>query len=78
MQVFPECEKGLDSNYCWKTLPQGLDIKKSNTEGAGRGVFATKFLPARTRFGPYVGKKEINEDVAHESGYSWQVSNKYN
>ena len=58
-------------------MPQGLAIKKSNIEGAGLGVFATKFLPARTRFGPYVGKKEENEDVAHKSGYSWQVSNKY-
>ncbi|CAL1533820.1 unnamed protein product, partial [Lymnaea stagnalis] len=68
-----ECEKGLDSSYCWKTLPQGLAIKTSKIQGAGLGVVATKFFPARTRFGPYVGKKEKNEEVAHESGYSWQI-----
>ncbi|CAL1533834.1 unnamed protein product [Lymnaea stagnalis] len=72
-KVPPECEKGLDSSYCWKTLPQGLAIKKSKIQGAGLGVVATKFFPARTRFGPYVGKKERNEEVAQESGYSWQI-----
>ncbi|BFZ14342.1 hypothetical protein BsWGS_17381 [Bradybaena similaris] len=56
-----------------KTLPEGLVIKKSKIPRAGLGVFAAKDFPARARFGPYRGQKEVNKTIAHKSGYSWQI-----
>ncbi|GFR70460.1 histone-lysine N-methyltransferase PRDM9-like [Elysia marginata] len=67
------CRKGDDPEYCRKTLPQGLEIKKSKIPKAGLGVFATKFFPVRSRFGPYSGRKETDWMIAYESGYCWQV-----
>ncbi|XP_059143954.1 histone-lysine N-methyltransferase PRDM9-like [Physella acuta] len=72
-QVPPDCLRGKDNDYCKKTLPPGLVIKTSNIPDAGLGVFALTSFPARTRFGPYGGKKEKNEQMAHDSGYCWQI-----
>ncbi|GFO29224.1 Zinc finger protein 724 [Plakobranchus ocellatus] len=72
-EVPPTCKKGENPDYCRKTLPQGLVIKKSKIPRAGLGVFATTLFPVRSRFGPYGGRKEMDRYVAHESGYCWQV-----
>ncbi|CAG5119181.1 unnamed protein product, partial [Candidula unifasciata] len=64
---------GESIEYSKRTLPVGLVIKRSKIPHAGLGVFALKDFPARTRFGPYKGKKEVDETIAHESGYSWQI-----
>ncbi|XP_059165107.1 uncharacterized protein LOC131947800 [Physella acuta] len=73
-QVPPDCIRGKDKDYCRKTLPPGLVIKTSDIPDAGLGVFATTFFPARTRFGPYVGKNKIVEQMAHNCEYCWQIS----
>ena len=56
-----------------KTLPPGLEVSESGIPNAGLGVFATKFFPVRTRFGPYEGRRVTDPDIAHSSGYCWQV-----
>ncbi|XP_013089835.2 zinc finger protein 62 homolog isoform X1 [Biomphalaria glabrata] len=68
-----DSRKGKDEDYSKKTLPEGLVIKSSEIPEAGLGVFATKFFPSRTRFGPYLGKIVTNKMEAHKSGYSWQI-----
>ncbi|XP_071094523.1 histone-lysine N-methyltransferase PRDM9-like [Haliotis cracherodii] len=56
-----------------KTLPPGLEIRSSSIPNAGLGVFAIADFPTRTRFGPYEGDNIKDADVAHNSGYCWQV-----
>ena len=55
------------------TLPPGLEVKESSIPNAGFGVFATNRFPLRSRFGPYQGTHVTDPDVAHTSGYCWQV-----
>ena len=55
------------------TLPAGLSIRTSGIPNAGLGVWADKFFPSRTQFGPYGGIHEKDIDKAHASGYCWQV-----
>ena len=54
-------------------MPRGLGIRESQIPGAGDGVWTDMFLPKAVRFGPYEGELLFEEDVAHESGYCWQV-----
>ncbi|BFY99171.1 hypothetical protein BsWGS_02211 [Bradybaena similaris] len=67
------CPRGSDLGYSRATLPEGLIIKKSRIPKAGLGVFALKDFPTRSRFGPYEGREERDEDVAQDSGYCWQI-----
>ena len=63
--------KAGDSQRAVKTLQPGLAVRASSIPKAGQGVFATKAFPARTRFGPYQGKRLTDPKVAQKSGYSW-------
>ncbi|XP_070174800.1 histone-lysine N-methyltransferase PRDM9-like [Littorina saxatilis] len=67
-------KKRGDPKRAMKTLPPGLEVKVSGIPDAGLGVFATKFFPLRTRFGPYEGRRVKDPDIAHSSGYCWQIS----
>ncbi|KAK7092228.1 hypothetical protein V1264_008012 [Littorina saxatilis] len=67
-------KKRRDPNRALKTLPPGLEVKESGIPNAGLGVFATKFFPLRSRFGPYEGRSVSDPDIAHSSGYCWQLS----
>lgn len=53
-----------------KTLPEGLDIRRSAMRGAQFGVFAMKPLAKRTCFGPYEG---IRRRTNRGNGYTWKV-----
>ncbi|XP_041466345.1 histone-lysine N-methyltransferase PRDM9-like [Lytechinus variegatus] len=55
-----------------KTLPDGLLVKQSSIPGAGKGVFATKFIPKGHRFGPYDGDI-VDLETGYDSGYSWEI-----
>ncbi|XP_070174303.1 histone-lysine N-methyltransferase PRDM9-like [Littorina saxatilis] len=66
-------KKRRDPNRALKTLPPGLEVKESGIPNAGLGVFATKFFPLRSRFGPYEGRSVSDPDIAHTSGYCWQI-----
>lgn len=55
------------------STPSCLKIKTSGILGAGQGVFATQYIPTRTKFGPYKGEIMRDIDKAHSTGYSWQV-----
>ena len=48
-------------------------VKDSGISGAGLGVWSTKEFPARVMFGPYGGEIVYNQELAHSSGYAWQV-----
>ena len=63
-----------DPQYASKTLPGILLIDESTIPGAGSGVFARNVIQKGVRFGPYQGKCVLNEEEAHDSGYSWEVS----
>ena len=63
-----------DPHYASKTLPDILLIDESTIPGAGSGVFARSVIQKGVRFGPYQGKCVLNEEEAHDSGYSWEVS----
>ncbi|XP_041356285.1 zinc finger protein 724-like isoform X2 [Gigantopelta aegis] len=69
----PNTVKNKDKASC--TLPAGLSIRKSGIPNAGLGVWADKFFPSRTQFGPYGGICEKDIDKAHASGYCWQIYN---
>ena len=58
------------------SIPEGLEIKKSQIPLAGLGVFSTTTIPAGVRFGPYQGKRVQNEEVNEETdtSYMWEVS----
>ena len=70
-------KKRGDPNRAMKTVPPGLEVRESGIPNAGLGVFATKFFPVRTRFGPYEGRRVTDPDIAHSSGYCWQVHSIY-
>ncbi|XP_059165083.1 histone-lysine N-methyltransferase PRDM7-like [Physella acuta] len=72
-QVPPDCIRGKDKDYCRKTLPPGLAIKTSDMPDAWLGIFAKRFFPAQTIFGPYVGKNKSIEQMAPDSKYCWQI-----
>ena len=63
-----------DPEYARKTIPDMLCINQSSIPGAGTGVFAKRLIQKGVRFGPYQGACILNEEEAHESGYSWEVS----
>ena len=63
-----------DPHYASKTLPDILLIDESTIPGAGSGVFARNVIQKGVRFGPYQGKCVLNEEEAHDSGYSWEAS----
>ena len=63
-----------DPQYASKTIPDMLFIDDSTIIGAGSEVFAKREIPKGVRFGPYQGECVLNEEEAHDSGYSWEVS----
>jgi hypothetical protein len=67
--------KKRKGNRAMETLPPGLEVRESSIPNAGLGVFTTKFFPARSRFGPYQGDIITDGEIAHSSGYCWQVCN---
>ncbi|XP_076437962.1 histone-lysine N-methyltransferase PRDM7-like [Babylonia areolata] len=66
-------QKRADPQRALKTLPPGLEVRESGIPDAGLGVFATQFFPTRSRFGPYQGRHVTDPDIAHSSGYCWQI-----
>ncbi|KAL8569977.1 hypothetical protein ACOMHN_056409 [Nucella lapillus] len=69
-----EVKKRGDPQRAVKTLPPGLEVRKSGIPNAGLGAFATQLFPTRSRFGPYQGRRVTDPDIAHASGYCWQIS----
>ncbi len=63
-----------DPQHAAKTIPDMLYIADSSIPGAGSGVFAREPIQKAVRYGPYQGKKVVDEEEAHSSGYSWEVS----
>ncbi|MEI2757421.1 MAG: SET domain-containing protein-lysine N-methyltransferase [Chitinophagaceae bacterium] len=57
-------------------LEKDVIVKKSKLPGAGKGLFAKKFIPKGTRIVEYKGRiktwKEVNPDK-HENGYIYYV-----
>lgn len=57
-----------------RTLPPGLEIRKSDVPDAGLGVFNKgETVPVGAHFGPYQGDP-VDREEAMNSGYSWVVS----
>lgn len=57
-----------------RTLPLGLEIRKSDVPDAGLGVFNKgETVPVGAHFGPYQGDP-VDREEAMNSGYSWVVS----
>lgn len=57
-----------------RTLPPGLEIRKSGIPGAGLGVFnKDETIPVGAHFGPYQGEL-VDQEEAMNSNYSWVVS----
>ena len=48
-------------------------MRESGIPNAGLGVFATNQLALCSRFAPYHGTHVTDPDIAHTSGYCWQV-----
>ena len=57
-------------------VPQQVTVKMSSIMNAGKGVFATEFIPRRTRIGPYKGEVVQKEDVTNktDTSYFWEVT----
>ncbi|XP_027012391.2 histone-lysine N-methyltransferase PRDM9-like isoform X1 [Tachysurus fulvidraco] len=56
-----------------RTLPLGLEIRKSDVPDAGLGVFNKgETLPVGAHFGPYQGDP-VDREEAMNSGYSWVI-----
>ena len=58
------------------SLPEGMEVKQSNIEDGGLGVFATTSFESGAWFGPYGGEK-IKADVPKnglDTSYMWEVS----
>jgi hypothetical protein len=54
-----------------------MEVKQSSIEGAGLGVFATKFIESGAWFGPYRGEKvraDIPMNPELDTSYMWEVS----
>ncbi|MDQ2862291.1 MAG: SET domain-containing protein-lysine N-methyltransferase [Bacteroidota bacterium] len=47
---------------------KNLVVKKSTIEGAGKGLFTTKFIPKGTRITEYKGKITSWKDIDHAEG----------
>ncbi|KAL8572153.1 hypothetical protein ACOMHN_057828 [Nucella lapillus] len=69
-----EVKKRGDPQRAVKTLPPGLEVRESGIPNAGLGAFATQLFPTRSRFGPYQVRRVTDPDIAHASGYCWQIS----
>ena len=59
-----------DPQYASKTIPNKLCIDQSFIPGG----FAKSVIKKGVRFRPYQGACVLNEEEAHNSGYSWEVS----
>ncbi|KAF4074960.1 hypothetical protein AMELA_G00229180 [Ameiurus melas] len=56
-----------------RTLPPGLEIRKSDIPDAGLGVFNKgETVPVGAHFGPYQGDP-VDREEAMNSGYSWVI-----
>jgi hypothetical protein len=65
------------SNKALQSLPKGMEVKQSSIEGAGLGVFATKFIESGAWFGPYRGEKvraDIPMNPGLDTSYMWEVN----
>ncbi|XP_058259071.1 histone-lysine N-methyltransferase PRDM9-like isoform X1 [Hemibagrus wyckioides] len=57
-----------------RTLPPGLEIRKSGIPDAGLGVFNKgETIPVGAHFGPYQGEL-VDQEEAMNSSYSWVIS----
>jgi hypothetical protein len=70
---------GAEDNYAELTVPDGLVVTKSHLPLAGRGVYATKYFPKGTIFGPYTGTPltKMEQECQEESGYGWEIKGRY-
>lgn len=64
-------------NFAESTCPEGISIENSTVENAGRGVFAKKVFEKNTFFGPYLGKRHKDFQIAQQSGYAWSITDKH-
>ena len=63
----------IDPDKAIHSLPSHFEVRDSGIHGAGLGVWATQEIPTRVVFGPYGGEILYNPEIAHSSGYAWQV-----
>ena len=58
------------------TLPKGMEIRASDIENAGLGVFAVKKFTNGATFGPYLGEKlkPSIPRIGLDTSYIWEVS----
>ncbi|KAI8791251.1 PR domain zinc finger protein 1 [Biomphalaria glabrata] len=62
-----------DPNFCHLSLPTALAFKKSTIPEVGIGVFAQRFIPAGTLFGPLIGVSSQLQDNVGDFHYTYQV-----
>ena len=54
-----------------------MEVKLSNIQGAGLGVFATKSIESGAWYGPYKGEKvraDIPMNPGLDTSYMWEVN----
>ena len=68
----PAALTATGSDYAQLTLPDSIEIKKSQIPTAGDGAWTKCDVPKRVRYGPYLGQIVRSEDAA-QSGYCWKV-----
>ena len=59
-----------------ESLPKDMEVKPSNIQDAGLGVFATKLLASGEWYGPYKGEKvkgDIPMNPGLDTSYMWEV-----
>ena len=60
-----------------ESLPKGMEVKLSNIQGAGLGVFATEVIESGAWYGPYKGEKvraDIPMNPGLDTSYMWEVN----
>ena len=66
------------NNYdCLNELHDHIELKKSNIENAGLGVFARTDIPSNTLLGWYRGQIIEGEDLLIDKDYSWSYTHSY-
>ncbi|XP_071148205.1 histone-lysine N-methyltransferase PRDM9-like [Mytilus edulis] len=71
--IFDSQTTSKDESRAVNTLPDGLSVKESRIPNAGLGVFADKTFQSRCKFGPYQGEITRDAEIAHYTGYAWQI-----
>ena len=72
-QVTDEALAESDTDRAHMTLPDTIEIRKSQIPSAGEGAWTKVDVPKGVRYGPYEGTLLTSEDAAQVSGYCWQV-----